>query len=108
VVNYLGTNSTGTAVDFYAIFGVGNSSTSISTIDPSGIALAGIQALDAKGEIQDGQLTELKQQLDTKTEEIQSLKERLARLELMLEQTTTGARHFWNRTGLQSEGLPEL
>jgi hypothetical protein len=43
---------------------VGNSSTSISTIDPSGIALAGIQALDAKGEKQDGQITDLKQQLD--------------------------------------------
>ena len=79
------------AQDFYSIFGVGNSSTSISTIDPSGIALAGIQALDAKGEEQDGQLAELKNQLDTKTEEIRSLRERLARLESLLQRTTSGS-----------------
>ena len=36
------------AQDFYALFQVGNSSASISTIDPSGIALLGIQALDQK------------------------------------------------------------
>ncbi len=36
------------AQDFYAIFQVGNSSTSISTIDPAGIALLGIQALNQK------------------------------------------------------------
>jgi hypothetical protein len=76
------------AQDFYAIFGVGNSSTSISTIDPSGIALAGIQALDAKGDQQDTELAELKHQLDAKTDEIRSLHERLARLESLLERTT--------------------
>ena len=78
------------AQDFYSIFGVGNSSTSISTIDPSGIALAGIQALDAKGDQQDSQLAELKGQLDAKTAEIRSLLERLARLESLLERTTSG------------------
>jgi hypothetical protein len=36
------------AQDFYALFQVGNSSTSISTIDPGGIAFLGIQALDQK------------------------------------------------------------
>jgi hypothetical protein len=36
------------AQDFYSIFGVGNTDTSISTIDPAGIALLGIQALDQK------------------------------------------------------------
>lgn len=36
------------AEDFYSAFGLGNSSTSISTIDPAGVALAGIQGLDAK------------------------------------------------------------
>jgi hypothetical protein len=36
------------AQDFYALFNVGNSNTSISTIDPAGIALLGIQALDQK------------------------------------------------------------
>jgi hypothetical protein len=76
------------AQDFYSIFGVGNSSTTISTIDPSGIALAGIQALDAKGERQDGQLADLKEQLESKTEEIRALRERLARLESLLDQSS--------------------
>jgi hypothetical protein len=76
------------AQDFYSIFGVGNSSTTISTIDPSGIALAGIQALDAKGERQDGQLDDLKEQLESKTEEIRALRERLARLESLLDQSS--------------------
>jgi hypothetical protein len=76
------------AQDFYSIFGVGSSSTSISTIDPSGIALAGIQALDAKGDQQDVEIAGLKEQLDARTEEIRSLRERLARLEFLLEQST--------------------
>ena len=45
------------AQDFYSIFQVGNSSTSISTIDPSGIALLGIQALDQKIAALQGALT---------------------------------------------------
>jgi hypothetical protein len=36
------------AEDFYSTFGLGDSSSSISTIDPSGVALAGIQGLNAK------------------------------------------------------------
>lgn len=36
------------AEDFYSTFDLGNSSSSISTIDPAGVALAGIQGLDAK------------------------------------------------------------
>jgi len=36
------------AQDFYALFGLGGSETSISTIDPSGVALLGIQALDTR------------------------------------------------------------
>lgn len=46
------------AQDFYALFQVGNSSTSISTIDPGGIALLGIQALDQKIMALQGSLTE--------------------------------------------------
>ena len=79
------------AQDFHAIFGVGDSSTSISTIDPSGIAIVGIQALDAKGESQDGQIAQLKEQVDARTQEIRSLEERLARLESLLEKTASGA-----------------
>ncbi|MEP6960487.1 MAG: tail fiber domain-containing protein [Acidobacteriota bacterium] len=44
------------AQDFYAAFHLGNSSTSISTIDPAGIALLGIQALDQKIEALQGGL----------------------------------------------------
>ncbi|MEO6508585.1 MAG: tail fiber domain-containing protein, partial [Patescibacteria group bacterium] len=36
------------AEDFYSLFKLGNSSKSISTIDPAGVALAGIQALSKK------------------------------------------------------------
>ena len=72
------------AQDFYSIFRVGNSDTSISTIDPSGIALAGIQALDAKGGVQDNQIADLKQQLEAKSEELRSLQQRLSRLETLL------------------------
>jgi len=36
------------AEDFYSAFKLGNSSSSISTIDPAGVALAGIQGLDQK------------------------------------------------------------
>jgi hypothetical protein len=36
------------AQDFYDIFGLGNNNTSISTVDPAGIALVGIQALSEK------------------------------------------------------------
>jgi hypothetical protein len=74
------------AQDFFSIFGVGNSSTSISTIDPSGIALAGIQALDEKTHARAVRLAELKQQLAAKTVELRTLQERLARLESLLEQ----------------------
>lgn len=48
--NYIEENDTithigPTAQDFYAQFGLGGSDTSISTIDPAGVALLGIQAL---------------------------------------------------------------
>ncbi len=54
------------AQDFYKIFQLGNDSTTISTIDPSGIALAAIQELDRKDK-----------ELEEKVKEIASLKSRL-------------------------------
>src|ERR1035437_4845826 len=45
------------AQDFWAAFHLGNSLTSISTIDPAGVALLGIQALDQKIEALQGSLT---------------------------------------------------
>jgi hypothetical protein len=80
------------AQDFFSIFRVGNSSTSISTIDPSGIALAGVQALDEKTHARAVRLAELKKQLEAKTEEIHLPQERLARLESLLEQTRSGVK----------------
>ena len=79
------------AQDFFSIFGLGNSTTSISTIDPSGIALVGIQGLDQKSQGRAAKLAELKQQLELRTEELRSLQERLAHLESLVEQTTSGA-----------------
>ena len=76
------------AQDFYSIFGVGNSDTSISTIDPSGIALAGIQALDEKSQGRAVRLAELKKQLDFKTEELRALQEQLSRVESLVERIT--------------------
>jgi hypothetical protein len=51
--NYISQSATTThigpmAQDFYALFGLGGSDTSISTVDPAGVALVGIQALDKK------------------------------------------------------------
>ncbi len=48
------------AQDFYELFGVGVDDKSISTLDPSGIALAAVQALYAKSK----ELDELKSQLE--------------------------------------------
>lgn len=47
-----------TAQDFHAAFGVGNDSVTISTIDPSGVALAAIQALYAQLQSENAQLSQ--------------------------------------------------
>lgn len=62
-----------TAQDFHALFGVGNDSISISTIDPSGIALAAIKELSKRtGE------------LDQKTARIAELETQLNELKTMV------------------------
>lgn len=53
-----------TAEDFYSIFNLGNSK-GISTIDPAGVALAGIQALDRK--INEAHLTSINDRGDIST-----------------------------------------
>jgi hypothetical protein len=58
------------AQDFYALFGVGDDDKSISTIDPSGIALAAIQ-----------ELYKTTQKLNEKNLEMDELKERVNKLE---------------------------
>ena len=55
------------AQDFYAIFGVGNDNKHISTIDPAGISLVGIKALDEK-------IVEQQKKID-------ALEERISKLE---------------------------
>jgi hypothetical protein len=49
-----------TAQDFYRLFGVGSDDKSISTIDPSGVALAAIQALYRQLQEKDTELDELR------------------------------------------------
>jgi hypothetical protein len=75
--NYKGNNQAEhigpTAQDFKAAFGVGADDKSISTIDPSGIALAAIKALNSKV-----------QELNAKTEEIAQLKAELDAIKAML------------------------
>jgi trimeric autotransporter adhesin len=49
-----------TAQDFHAAFGVGNDTTSISTIDPSGVALAAIKELHKENTVLKAEVEELK------------------------------------------------
>jgi hypothetical protein len=63
-----------TAQDFKAAFGVGANDKTISTIDPSGIALAAIKALNCK-----------MRELDAKTNEIAQLKAELDAIKAMLQ-----------------------
>ena len=67
--------------DFYRLFGLGVDDKSISTIDPSGIALAAIQAqqhiiekLNQKLSEQEKSITELKSELKLLNEKINQLK----------------------------------
>lgn len=53
------------AEDFYADFGLGDNNTSISTIDPAGVALVGVQALDQDYTAQQSQITDLQNQVKT-------------------------------------------
>jgi hypothetical protein len=68
------------AQDFAAAFNVGEDDRHIATIDPDGVALAGVQALDNRTNTQ-------QQRIDKLQKENKELKERLDRLEkLLLEQ----------------------
>ena len=59
-----------TAQDFKAVFGVGSDGKSISTIDPSGIALAAIK-----------ELTKKNAELTSKLEKLQELVDKMAQRE---------------------------
>ncbi len=53
-----------TAQDFYRLFGLGSSDKTISTIDPSGVALAAIQELSKQLKTKDQQLADLKAEIE--------------------------------------------
>jgi len=82
--NYKGNNQAEhigpTAQDFKAAFGVGADDKSISTIDPSGIALAAIKALNGKMQELNAKTT----QLEDQAQEITELKAELDAIKAML------------------------
>jgi hypothetical protein len=69
------------AQDFYAIFGLGDDEKHVSTIDPAGVALAGIKALNEKIQDQQKQIDELMAELKQIAElraEIKALKRHIS------------------------------
>jgi len=70
------------AQDFYAAFGLGGSDTTITTVDPDGVALAAIQGLNEKLE---KQIEQQAAQMKEKEARINSLEDRLATLEKLLQ-----------------------
>jgi len=62
-----------TAQDFRRVFGVGRDDKTISTIDPSGIALAAIKELNKQNRKLQAQNEELKRQLDELAQEVEKL-----------------------------------
>ena len=65
------------AQDFAAAFNIGEDNRHISTIDPDGVALAGIQALDTR-------TLDQQQRIDALEKENKELEQRLSRIEKML------------------------
>lgn len=65
------------AQDFMAAFHVGEDDKHIATIDPDGVALAGVKALDAR-------TLEQKARIEALEQENAALRERLDRLEKLL------------------------
>jgi len=61
------------AQDFYRLFGVGSNNTTITTIDPDGISLAAIKALNLKLEQKNAKVEELQKQIDELKKMVQQL-----------------------------------
>ena len=51
------------AQDFYAAFGLGRSDTTITSVDPDGVALAAIQGLNQKLEEKEARIVSLEKEL---------------------------------------------
>jgi hypothetical protein len=69
-----------TAQDFYAAFGLGGSETTITTVDPEGVALAAIQGLNLK----------LSEELKRRDTENAELRQRLEELEQLMDHKLSG------------------
>lgn len=72
------------AQDFRRAFGFGNDSVSIATVDPDGISLAAIKALDARSRTDQTALSDLRNENDSLRTQLASLTERMTRLEALL------------------------
>ena len=79
-----------TAQDFHAAFGVGENDRTITTIDADGVALAAIQGLNQKIEIEN---RSLRGELKAKDFELNSLKQRLTDLETLVTKIASQENH---------------
>ncbi len=70
------------AQDFHSAFGIGPDDKHIATVDESGLALAAIQGLNQK----------LEDRLQQKETQIRELKQRLEKIEQMMNQKNGGAK----------------
>ena len=74
------------AQDFSAAFRLGDSDTKIATIDPDGVALAGVQALDQRTTLQQQRIEQLENALKAKDDALAAIGQRLQQLEKLLAQ----------------------
>jgi hypothetical protein len=72
------------AQDFYSLFGLGNDDKSISSIDPSGIALVAIKELSKENRARKEQIESYKSENDNLKSQLQSLQEKVNKIEAML------------------------
>lgn len=69
------------AEDFYSIFGLGDNNKSISTIDPAGVALVGVKALDENMSSQQTEIAAQQAQINTQQTQITTLQTQNATLQ---------------------------
>jgi hypothetical protein len=72
------------AQDFYAIFGLGNDDKSISSIDPSGIALVAIKELSRQNKSLKVQIESYELENDNLKSQLQKLQEKVDKIETLL------------------------
>jgi hypothetical protein len=72
------------AQDFYSLFGLGNNNTSISTVDPAGVALVAIKELSRQNMSMMEQIESQSQENQQLKSELQSIKNELTKIKEML------------------------